>query len=415
MVESREMESELRRAGGLHGLFPAGQLGPWAGDPLAPHLFVGRPQSTELLREPGLGAGAAAGTSVPLSTCLSLWLPHAHPSETPIPPAGPPGCVQVLPRWTKLRPSTPRRPPHLYGLSMGSAASCVSGLPVSVHPAALQLFCGSRRPGDQAQAPLQAVQARPDPASSEQPCAPLSRPHCPARDVHGLQSLQGGGCAGSWVPSPACTFSRGIRGWGLGLPKPHTGPCTGVPRTHLGAVGTRSPVPPPCLEGRPGPRAGQGSASGLQAALWWGLPAARPGHFSCSGLGLGSGHHVHSPTQLFIHSLTHLFTHSLIHSLPPSLPLWLMDTSQVLGLPQRQTPEGGPWKVGAHVLGEAGTDWIIKQRTLQLWRALHRWEQGLPIGEQLLGGWGPFTWCGRLGTQVDQAASEQSRRGDALT
>ena len=133
------MESELRRAGGLHGLFPAGQLGPRAGDPPAPHLFIGRSQSTELLREPGPGAGAGCWPllCLCLSICLSLWLSHAHPSETPVPPTGPPGCVQVLPQWTKLRPSTPLRPPYLHGLSMGSAASCISGLPVSVCLAAV--------------------------------------------------------------------------------------------------------------------------------------------------------------------------------------------------------------------------------------------------------------------------------------
>ena len=183
----------------------------------------------------------------------------------------------------------------------------------SLSQSALQLFCGSHRAGDQAQATLWAVRARPDPACSEQPCAPLSRPHHPTRDAHGLQCLQGSGCAGGWVPSPACTSSTGIRDGGLGLPKPHTGPRTGVPCTHLGAVGTRS-LPPLFLEGRLGPRAGQGSASGLQATLWWGLPAARPARFSCSGLGLGPGHHVHSPTQLFIHQPTHLFIRSFTHS-----------------------------------------------------------------------------------------------------
>ena len=43
------------------------------------------------------GRGRLPATSISLSICLSLWLSHAHPSETPIPPAGPPGCVQVLP------------------------------------------------------------------------------------------------------------------------------------------------------------------------------------------------------------------------------------------------------------------------------------------------------------------------------
>lgn len=357
MVESREMERELRRAGGLRGLFPAGQLGPRAGDPPAPHLFVGRPQSTELLREPGLGAGRAAGTSVSVSVsiCLSLGLPQAHPSETPIPPAGPPGCVQVLPRWTKLRPSTPPRPPHLHGLSMGGAVSCISGLPVSVHPAALQLFCDSRRPGDQAQAPLQAVQARPDPASSEQPCAPLSRPHRPARDAHGLQSLQGGRCAGGWVPSPACTFSRGIRGWGLGLPKPHTGPCTGVPRTHLGAVGTRSLVPPPCLEGRPGAQGGSrlslrapggsvvGPASRQARSL---LLRSRPGLRSPRSF-------THSAVHSFIHLLTRSITHSLIysltHSFTPSLPPSLCGSwtpPRCWACPSARHQKEGPGRLG---------------------------------------------------------------------
>ena len=103
----------------------------------------------------------------------------------------------------------------------------------SLSQSALQLFCGSHRAGDQAQATLWAVRARPDPACSEQPCAPLSRPHHPTRDAHGLQCLQGSGCAGGWVPSPVCTSSTGIRDGGLGLPKPHTGPRTGVPCTHI--------------------------------------------------------------------------------------------------------------------------------------------------------------------------------------
>lgn len=123
---------------------------------------------------------------------------------------------------------------------------------------------------------------------------------------------------------------------------------------------------------------------------------------------------THSPVHSLIHSRTHLFTHSLIYSLthsftysfPPSLPLWLMDTSQVLGPPGVGHQTGGPWKVGAHVLGEAGIDWIFKQRSLQLWWALHSWEQGLQIGEQLLGGWEPLTWCGSLGMQVDHASEQ---------
>lgn len=147
--------------------------------------------------------------------------------------------------------------------------------------------------------PHPAAQARPDPACSGQRCAPLSRPPHPTRDTHGLQSLQGGGCAGGWSPPWPALSARGPGTGGWAFLSPH-GPRTGVPRTHLGAFGTRS-LPPPCLEGRPGLRAGQGLPSGLQVALWWGLPAARPGHFSCSGLGLGPGHHVHSPSQLFIH------------------------------------------------------------------------------------------------------------------
>ena len=119
---------------------------------------------------------------------------------------------------------------------------------------------------------------------------------------------------------------------------------------------------------------------------------------------------THSPVHSLIHSRTHLFTHSLIysltHSFTPSLPLWLMDTSQVLGPPGVGHQTGGPWKVGAHVLGEAGIDWIFKQRSLQLWWALHSWEQGLQIGEQLLGGWEPLTWCGSLGMQVDHASEQ---------
>ncbi|KAM9742179.1 uncharacterized protein ACBT57_012974 isoform 1-T1 [Dama dama] len=43
-------------------------------------------------------------------------------------------------------------------------------------------------------------------------------------------------------------------------------------------------------------------------------------------------------------------------------------TSQVLAPhPSAGHQTGGPWKVGAHVLGEAGIDWSIQQRTLQLW------------------------------------------------
>ena len=371
--------------------------------------------------------------------------------------------MQVLPQWTKLRPSTPLRPPYLHGLSIGSAARCISGLPVSVRPAAVLRLPPPWRPSPSSPP---GCPGSSDPACSEQPCVPLSRPHRPAPDAQGLQSLQGGGCAGGWVPSPACTFSTGIRDRGLGLPKPHTGTCTGVPCTHLGVVGTKS-LPPLCLEGRLGPRVGQGSASGLQATLWWGLPAAGTGCFSCSVLALGPRHYIHAPTQLFIHQpthlfissfthsplhsfthstvhsfthspvhsfihpltcsfvhpltcsfthslthsfihpLTHLFPHSLIHLLLPSLPPSVAHGHLPgAGPPGVGHQTGRPWKVGAHVLGEAGIDWIFKQRSLQLWWALHSWEQGLQIGEQLLGGWEPLTGCGSLGMQVDHASEQ---------
>lgn len=201
--------------------------------------------------------------------------------------------MQAPPRWTKLRPPPPPRPPYLV------ASAWVSGLPVSVNPAVLQLFCGSHHPRDQAHAPPPAAQPRPDPACSGQRSAPLSRPPHPAWDTHGLQSLQGGESAGGWSPPWPALSARGPRTGGWAFLSPHR-PRTGVPRAHLGAVGTRS-LPPLCLEGIPGLRTGQGSTSGLQVALWWGLPATRPGRFSCSGLGLGPSHHVHSPTQLFIH------------------------------------------------------------------------------------------------------------------
>ena len=148
------MESELRRARGIHGLLPAGQLGmdrgPTRTSPVCQQISECR--ASEKRARPRGGAGRGGAGCRPL-LCLSLHLSvspsgcHTHTPSDTCPTNRASGCVQAPPRRTKLRPSTPPPPPYLV------ASARVSGLPVSVHPAVLQLFCGAHHLGDRAQAP----------------------------------------------------------------------------------------------------------------------------------------------------------------------------------------------------------------------------------------------------------------------
>lgn len=162
MVESREMESGLRRAGGLLLPLPRWAAGPVGRGPTGSSPVCRQTSEHRASQKSRASGRAAAGTSVPLSTCLSSGCHTAHPSQTPIPPAGPPGCVRVLPRWTKLRPSTPRpgRPTSMASAwavppaaSLGSLSqSTLQPCGCSVAPAALET---------KPKLPSQAVQARP--------------------------------------------------------------------------------------------------------------------------------------------------------------------------------------------------------------------------------------------------------------
>ena len=245
-----------------------------------------------LFRSPRGGAGCR-----PL-LCLSLHLSVSPPAvthtplQTPVSPTGPQAvCRPPLDGQSSdhphLRGLPTSWPQHgcLGSLSQYTLRSCSCSAAPTTLETEPKLPPGCPGP------------SRPSLLRAEV-CA--AQPSTPSRSGHPRPPVLAGRrvCRGL-VPSPACTFSTGTRDRGLGLPKPTRAPHRGALHT-FGSIWYQESTPP-CLEGRPGLRAGRGSASGLQVALWWGLPAARPGRFSCSGLGLGPGHHVHSPTQLFIH------------------------------------------------------------------------------------------------------------------
>ena len=224
------MASELRRAGGFTASSP---LGSWRGRGPTRTSPVCQ-QSAELLRrEPGPGAGPAVGhSSVCLSICLSLLrLSRTHP-------------FRHLSHQQGLRlcagpPSTDR------AQTIHTSAACLPrGLSTGVWAPCLSTPCGPaavlRRPPPWRPSPSSppAAQARPDPACSGQRCAPLSRPPHPARDTHGLQSLQGGGCAGGWSPPRPALSARGPGTGGWAFLSPH-GPRTDRKSTRLNSSHTQ--------------------------------------------------------------------------------------------------------------------------------------------------------------------------------
>lgn len=128
-MESREMESELRRAGGLHGLLPAGQLGadrePTGTSPICQQISEHR--ASEKRARPRGGGGCQPLLCLCLSICLSLslWLSRTHPFRHLSHQqglrlcAGPPSMDKAQTTATSAA-SLPR------GLSLGLWAPCLS-------------------------------------------------------------------------------------------------------------------------------------------------------------------------------------------------------------------------------------------------------------------------------------------------
>ena len=204
------MASELRRAGGFTASSPLGSWrgrGPTRTSPVCQQSAERR--ASEKRARPRGGAGCRPLLCLSLRLSVSPSSCQAHtPSDTCLTNRAS-GCVQAPPRRTELRPSTPPRPAYLV------ASARVSGLPVSVHPAVLQLFCDAHHPGDRAQAPprlprlvpTQPAQGRGVRRSAVHPI-PLGTPTAssPCRAV----GVQGAG------PLPGLHFQHGDPGPGAG-------------------------------------------------------------------------------------------------------------------------------------------------------------------------------------------------------